>query len=146
MINNCGQLHLNAPPIGLPQMGAKFYHTLNILLVGHRWRRALSQLYFKSSVVGQSVAGRRSVHNKGCWALGGFPPKGNILIWGFPLSKNYPCPFGPSPWLSPWPLPQPSQPTPNCPCLEVISSTQNLNSWFACANLFYIFEQKLTII
>ncbi len=31
-------------------------------------------------------------------------------------------------------------------CLEVISSTQNLNSWFACANFFYIFEQKLTII
>jgi hypothetical protein len=31
-------------------------------------------------------------------------------------------------------------------CLEVTSSTQNLNSWFACANLVYIFEQKLTII
>jgi hypothetical protein len=31
-------------------------------------------------------------------------------------------------------------------CLEVISSAQNFNSWFACANLFYIFEQKLTII
>jgi hypothetical protein len=32
------------PPIGLPPKGADFCHTLNILLVGHQHRRALSQL------------------------------------------------------------------------------------------------------
>jgi hypothetical protein len=87
------------PLIGLPPKGAKFCHTLNILLVG-RWHRcALSRLYFNSSVVGQLVGwsvgqlvGRlvsrvvswsvgqllvsQLVNNKGSRALGGFSPKG----------------------------------------------------------------------
>ncbi len=67
-------------PIGLPPKGAKFCHTSNILLVGCQCRCALLWLYFNSSVVSQSVIGLWlvgwSVHNKGCRALGGFPPKG----------------------------------------------------------------------
>jgi hypothetical protein len=46
-----------APPIGLLPMGAKFCHTLNILLVAHQCRHALSRLYFNSSAVG-------------CWSVG----------------------------------------------------------------------------
>jgi hypothetical protein len=60
-----------APLIGLPPKGAEFCHTLNILLVGHQHRRALLQLQFNSSVVSHWL-----VHNEGCRALGGFPPKG----------------------------------------------------------------------
>jgi hypothetical protein len=38
-----------APPICLPPKGAKFCHTLNILLVGHWCCHALLQLFFNSS-------------------------------------------------------------------------------------------------
>ena len=61
-----------APPIGLFPKGVEFCHTLNILLVGHRCSRALSRLQFNPCV----VCLRFTVHNKGCRALGGFPPKG----------------------------------------------------------------------
>jgi hypothetical protein len=44
--------------IGLPPKGAKFCHTLNILLVGHQRRPALSRLYFNSSVVVGWLVGR----------------------------------------------------------------------------------------
>ncbi len=73
-----------APPIGLPPKGAKFCHTLNILLVGHWCCRVLLRLYFNSSaagcwsVIGWSVGwlvGWSTVYNKGCGALGAFPPK-----------------------------------------------------------------------
>ncbi len=40
-----------APPIGQPPKGAKFCHTLNLLLVGCWRRHALSLLYFNSSAV-----------------------------------------------------------------------------------------------
>jgi hypothetical protein len=44
-----------APQIGLLPKGAKFCHTLNILVVGHQCRHALSWLYFNASAVGWSL-------------------------------------------------------------------------------------------
>ncbi len=41
-----------APLICLPSKGAKFCHTLNMLLVGRRCCHALLQLYFNSSATG----------------------------------------------------------------------------------------------
>ncbi len=72
------------PPISQSPKGAKFCHTLNILLVGHWHCQALLQLYFNYSAVCRSsviggwllVIGCWSVHNKGCRALGGFLPDG----------------------------------------------------------------------
>ncbi len=57
-----------APPIGLPPNGAKFCHTLNILLLRRQCRRALLWLYFNSSAVGQSVG--RSVGWSVGWLVG----------------------------------------------------------------------------
>ncbi len=63
-----------AAPIGLLPKMAKFCHTSNRLLLGHQCRHAQLRLYFNSSATSRSVG--QSVHNKGCWVLGGFPPKG----------------------------------------------------------------------
>jgi hypothetical protein len=78
--------------IGLPPKMAEFCHTSNRSLLGRQRPRALLQLYYNSSAVSRwllvvgcwslvvgcwLVVGRWSlVHNKGSWALGGFPPKG----------------------------------------------------------------------
>ncbi len=61
-----------AAPIGLLPKGAKFCHTLNLLVVGHQCHRAPWQLYFNSSGGGRLVVGCQLVvswlvHNKGCW-------------------------------------------------------------------------------
>ncbi len=69
--------------IGLPLKGAKFCHTSNILLVGRQCCRALSRLYYNSSVsghwslvvglwslaVGRGLLVGRSVHNENCCAM-----------------------------------------------------------------------------
>jgi hypothetical protein len=67
-----------APPISLPPKGAKFRHTSNILFVGVN-----AAVHYGSNIlIPLQLVGRwllvvgRSVHNKGCRAIGGFPPKG----------------------------------------------------------------------
>jgi hypothetical protein len=49
-----------ALPIGLLPKMAKFCHTLNILFVGHRCRRALLDLYSNTSAAGWSVDGQHT--------------------------------------------------------------------------------------
>jgi hypothetical protein len=57
--------------ISLPPKGAKFCHTLNILLVGHHRRHALAWLlYFNSSAVGWSVGHGSLVFLVGCQSVG----------------------------------------------------------------------------
>ncbi len=67
-----------APLIGLPPKGAKFCHTLDILLVGCLCRRALWWLYFNFSVVGRLVGLWSTIRVAGLWEVS--LQKENIIV------------------------------------------------------------------
>ena len=81
-INDFGQQRLNSAAAWSASEGAKFCHASNILLVGRQRRHALSRLCLipLRSVGCWSSVGHRSFHNKGCRAIGGFPPKEKVIF------------------------------------------------------------------